>query len=101
MPDDWNEDMKRGLAVIAASDSLSGHHRVRGWRSCRHPGSTRSTCWHDRRIAGVETSANPNRECAGRQHPRRFGAQQLLINLVHNASDAALQTGGGVRRLEA
>src|SRR5436190_1628469 len=51
-----------------------------------------------RRIAGVETNLpiriEPSPEITIRADPDQL--EQLLINLVHNASDAALETGGGV-----
>jgi signal transduction histidine kinase len=51
------------------------------------------------RVAGLETriavrvETGPN--LSVRADPDQL--EQLLINLVHNAADAALQTGGGVR----
>ena len=95
------EDMKRGLAVIAArSDSLSRFTTAYA-RLARLP-APRLDAVHVptlvRRIAGVETRL-PIHVADGpdvqiRADPDQL--EQLLINLVHNASDAALQTGGAV-----
>jgi two-component system nitrogen regulation sensor histidine kinase NtrY len=101
MPDDWNEDMKRGLAVIAArSDSLSRFTTAYA-RLAKLPAPRLDTVNVPnlvRRIAGVETRL-PIHVADGpdvqiRADPDQL--EQLLINLVHNASDAALQTGGAV-----
>src|SRR3954454_24226988 len=101
MPDDWNEDMKRGLAVIAArSDSLSRFTTAYA-RLAKLPAPRLDTVNVPnlvRRIAGVETRL-PIHVADGpdvqiRADPDQL--EQLLINVVHNASDAALQTGGGV-----
>jgi len=101
MPDDWNEDMKRGLAVIAArSDSLSRFTTAYA-RLAKLPAPRLDTVNVPnlvRRIAGVETRL-PIHVADGpdvqiRADPDQL--EQLLINVVHNASDAALQTGGAV-----
>jgi two-component system nitrogen regulation sensor histidine kinase NtrY len=94
------EDMKRGLAVIAArSDSLSRFTTAYA-RLAKLPAPRLDTVNVPallRRIAGVETRlpihvAGPDAQI--RADPDQL--EQLLINLVHNAADAALQTGGGV-----
>ena len=95
------EDMKRGLAVIAArSDSLSRFTTAYA-RLAKLPAPRVDTVNVPelvRRIAGVETrlpihvADSPDVQI--RADPDQL--EQLLINLVHNASDAALQTGGGV-----
>src|SRR5712671_6953059 len=95
------EDMKRGLAVIAArSDSLSRFTTAYA-RLAKLPAPRLDTVNVSklvRRIAGVETrlpihvSDGPDVQI--RADPDQL--EQLLINLVHNASDAALQTGGAV-----
>jgi len=101
MPADWSEDMRRGLAVIAArSDSLSRFTTAYA-RLAKLPAprldSVNVTALV-RRIAGVETNLpiriEPSPEITIRADPDQL--EQLLINLVHNASDAALETGGGV-----
>src|SRR5689334_4853754 len=101
MPVDWSEDMRRGLAVIAArSDSLSRFTTAYA-RLAKLPAprldSVNVTALV-RRIASVETKLpiriEPSPDVTIRADPDQL--EQLLINLVHNASDAALQTGGGV-----
>ena len=101
MPDDWSEDMKRGLAIIAArSDSLSRFTTAYA-RLAKLPAprlDAVNVLAIVRRIAAVETRL-PIRILDGpdvviRADPDQL--EQLLINLVHNAADAALQTGGAV-----
>jgi nitrogen fixation/metabolism regulation signal transduction histidine kinase len=101
MPDDWNDDMRRGLAVIAArSDSLSRFTTAYA-RLAKLP-APRLDSVHVpglvRRVAGVETRLgvriNEGPDVTIRADPDQL--EQLLINLTHNAVDAALQTGGGV-----
>jgi len=101
MPEDWNDDMRRGLAVIAArSDALSRFTTAYA-RLAKLP-APRLDAVHVpqlvRRVAGVETRLgvriNEGPDLTIRADPDQL--EQLLINLVHNAVDAALQTGGGV-----
>jgi len=101
-PDDLEEDMKRGLAVIAArSDSLSRFTTAYA-RLAKLPAPRLDTVEVSglaRRVAGLETRL-PVRVDNGpdiliRADPDQL--EQLLINVVHNAVDAATQTGGGVR----
>ena len=95
------EDMKRGLAVIAArSDSLSRFTTAYA-RLAKLPAPRLDTVNVPklvRRIAGVETRlpihVAPGADLQIRADPDQL--EQLLINLVHNAADAALQTGGSV-----
>ncbi|HKB10243.1 MAG TPA: ATP-binding protein [Vicinamibacterales bacterium] len=95
------DDMRRGLAVIAArSDSLSRFTTAYA-RLAKLPAprlDAVNVTALIKRIAGVETRL-PIRladspDLTIRADPDQL--EQLLINLVHNASDAALQTGGGV-----
>jgi nitrogen fixation/metabolism regulation signal transduction histidine kinase len=95
------DDMKRGLAVIAArSDSLSRFTTAYA-RLAKLPAprlDAVNVTALVRRIASVETKL-PIRiadspDLTIRADPDQL--EQLLINLVHNASDAALQTSGGV-----
>ena len=101
MPHDWNEDMRRGLTVIAArSDSLSRFTTAYA-RLAKLPAprvDTIHTSALVRRVAGVETrlavriDAGP--DVTIRADPDQL--EQLLINLIRNGADAAMQTGGGV-----
>jgi two-component system, NtrC family, nitrogen regulation sensor histidine kinase NtrY len=100
-PHDLDEDIKRGLAVIAArSDSLSrfttAYARLAKLPAPRLDSMQVSTLVH--RVGGLETRLTvrvlPGPDLSIRADPDQL--EQLLINLVHNASDAALQTGGSV-----
>ena len=98
---DFLDDMKRGLAIIAArSDSLSRFTTAYA-RLAKLPAprlDTLNVSALVRRIAAVETRLPihiaDSPEISIRADPDQL--EQLLINLVHNASDAALQTGGSV-----
>jgi two-component system nitrogen regulation sensor histidine kinase NtrY len=95
------DDMKRGLAIIAArSDSLSRFTTAYA-RLAKLPApriDTVNVAALVRRIAAVETRLPIHVVDAPdvqiRADPDQL--EQLLINLVHNAADAALQTGGSV-----
>src|SRR2546426_42202 len=101
LPPDWDEDMKRGLAIIESrSESLSRFMEGYARLAQLPPPQLRPVevgSWI-RRVAGLETrlpvALRPGPalviEADGDQ------LEQLLINLVRNAADAALQTGGGV-----
>jgi nitrogen fixation/metabolism regulation signal transduction histidine kinase len=101
IPDDWNEDMRRGLAVIAArSDSLSRFTTAYA-RLAKLPAprvDSVKVLALVRRILNVETRlgvrVEPSPDITIRADPDQL--EQLLINLVHNAVDAALETHGGV-----
>jgi nitrogen fixation/metabolism regulation signal transduction histidine kinase len=101
LPDDWDDDLRRGLAIIAArSDSLSRFTTAYA-RLAKLPAPRRETVNLTalvRRVAGVETRL-PIKIVGGpdltiRADPDQL--EQLLINVLHNAVDAALQMGGGV-----
>jgi nitrogen fixation/metabolism regulation signal transduction histidine kinase len=95
------DDMRRGLAVIAArSDSLSRFTTAYA-RLAKLPAPKFQPVKVQAlvsRIASVETKLpiriEPSPDLDIRADPDQL--EQLLINLVHNACDAALQTGGGV-----
>ena len=101
-PADWQEDMGRGLEVIAArADALSrfmdGYARLARLPEPRPAEVNLETLI--RRVAGLETRL-PVAVRPG--PPVRIQAdadqiEQLLINLVHNAVDAVAETRGGVR----
>jgi nitrogen fixation/metabolism regulation signal transduction histidine kinase len=101
-PADWEEDMRRGLAVIAArSDSLSrfmeAYARLARLPPPRvQPIDLRSLV---QRAAAIETRlgvvVQPGRELT--VHADGDQLEQLLINLIRNGVDAALESGGGVR----
>jgi len=99
MPEDWSDDMRRGLAVIAArSDSLSrfttAYARLAKLPAPRIDSVHLSTLV--KRVAGVETrmgvrTAGPS-DATVRADPDQI--EQLLINLVRNAVDATIERGG-------
>jgi len=101
LPSDWNDDMRRGLAVIAArSDSLSrfttGYARLAKLPaprldSVRVLGLVRGILNVETRL-GVRVESSP--DVVVRADPDQL--EQLLINLVHNAVDASLETRGSV-----
>jgi signal transduction histidine kinase len=102
LPADWQEDMRRGLAVISArSESLSRFIGAYA-RLAKLPRPTLAPLdvgrWV-RRVVGLETrlpvSVQPGPDLV--IHADADQLEQLLINLLRNATDAALETGGGVR----
>lgn len=101
-PDDWEEDMRDGLAVIGArSESLSRFIGAYS-RLAKLPRPRLAPVRVEelaRRVAGLETrlkvevAAGPDLTVQGDGDQ----LEQLLINLIRNGADAALETGGGVR----
>ncbi len=100
-PDDWEEDMRRGLSVIASrSESLSrfmgAYARLAKLPRPRFQPVPIADCI--RRVAGLETRlavevvAGPDLIVSADADQ----LEQLFINLIRNAVDAALETGGGV-----
>jgi nitrogen fixation/metabolism regulation signal transduction histidine kinase len=101
MPEDWNDDMRRGLAVIAArSDSLSRFTTAYA-RLAKLPAPRLENVNVPalvRRVVGVETrlgiAVQEGPDFTVRADPDQL--EQLLINVCRNAVDAALQTAGSV-----
>jgi two-component system, NtrC family, nitrogen regulation sensor histidine kinase NtrY len=101
-PADWEEDLRSGLQVIESRSESLGRFMGAYARLARLPrpsvGPVRVADWVHR-VAALETRLEV------RVHPgptvvvTADGDQldQLLINLLHNAVDAALETGGGVQ----
>lgn len=101
-PSDWREDMKRGLDVIAdRSESLSRFMEAYS-RLARLPQPTFQsvdvgTCI--RKVVALSTRLDVE-VVAGPEltiQADRDQIEQALINLIRNAVDAALETGGRVR----
>ena len=95
--------MRSGLNVIAArTDGLAPfHERLRAPGPAAAPGlqPVDVGAWI-RRVVGLEPrlpveACRPARKC--RSKPIPTSSSSCLINLVRNAVDAALETGGGVR----
>ena len=99
---DWQEDMRAGLNVIAArTDGLARFMNAYARLAKLPPPAFRTMevgPWI-RRVVGLEPrlqiQLSPGPELSIRADPDQL--EQLLINLLHNAVDAALETGGGVR----
>lgn len=101
LPADWHEDMTRGLDVIAArSESLSRFTTAYA-RLAKLPAPQVQDVRVAElvaRVAKMDTRVAVRVE-EGSQVALRADLdqlEQLLINLLHNAVDAALETGGGV-----
>jgi len=101
-PDDWRDDMQRGLAVIASRADALSRFTASYARLARPPPPVRKPVDFGgllRRVAALE-SRLPVRLDDG--PPITVNAdpdqlEQLLINVMRNAVDASLETGGGVR----
>jgi two-component system, NtrC family, nitrogen regulation sensor histidine kinase NtrY len=99
--DDWREDARRGLSIIASrSESLSrfmGAYARLAKLPRPHPGPIEVASWIreaarlEQRLT-VAVRPGPSLEIQG----DRDQLDQLLINLLRNAADASLETGGGV-----
>ncbi|HWS87840.1 MAG TPA: ATP-binding protein [Pyrinomonadaceae bacterium] len=102
LPADWREDVRSGLDVVSArAESLSRFMESYA-RLARLPPPKMALVGLGqlvRRVAGLETrvrvSVVPGPELTVRADADQL--EQLLINLVRNAADASLVTGGGVR----
>jgi two-component system, NtrC family, nitrogen regulation sensor histidine kinase NtrY len=99
---DWEQDMRSGLQIIAArSDSLARFMNAYA-RLAKLPPPVLQPVdvgASIRRVVGLEprlaVELRPGPEIQIQADPDQL--EQLLINLLHNAVDAALETGGGVR----
>lgn len=101
--EDWQEDLRDGLSIVAGRAEALGRFMAAYSRLARLPAPQRQR--HDlaalvRRAAALETRLRV-------MVPPDVGSvlvdidadqvEQALINLIRNAADAALETGGGVR----
>jgi nitrogen fixation/metabolism regulation signal transduction histidine kinase len=102
LPEDWQADLKEGLAVMSARAEALSRFMEDYSRLARLPSpklQETELAPLVRRVLGLETrlkvdlAAGP--DLAIRADPDQL--EQLLINLVRNAVDAALETKGGVR----
>lgn len=100
--DDWRDDMRRGLAVIASRAEALSRFTGAYARLARLPeptlGPVDVRSWIQR-VVGLETRMEVSLVQGPDLMIRADGDQldQLLINLLHNAVDAALEAAGGVR----
>jgi len=100
-PPDLDEDMRRGLAVIAArAEALSRFMEAYSRLARLPPPQLRPVEVGALvlRVAGLETRlkvvVREGTEAIVRADPDQI--EQLFINILRNAADAALETGGGV-----
>ena len=101
-PADWQDDMIRGLAVIASRSEALGRFMGDYARLARLPQPSRRAVnvgeWLQR-VVKLENRITvfllPGPALVIQADSDQL--EQLLINLLHNAVDAALETGGGVR----
>ncbi len=100
-PEDWHADARRGLGVIATRADALGRFTASYSRLARLPkpelgpvdveGLVRRVVGLDTRLA-VTVRPGPAVEVPA----DRDQMEQMLINLLRNAVDASLETGGGV-----
>ena len=99
--EDWEEDMRRGLAVIAARSEALSRFMSAYARLARLPQPTLAPVPIGeviRRVVGLETRLRPELTPGPEMTVQADSDQieQLLINILRNAADASLETGGGV-----
>ncbi len=102
LPPDWRDDMRHGLAVInTRADALSrfiGAYARLAKLPRPHFQPLGVGPWAHR-VAALETRVKveiePGPEMTVRGDPDQL--EQVLINLLRNAAEASLETGGGVR----
>jgi two-component system nitrogen regulation sensor histidine kinase NtrY len=99
---DWQEDMRSGLTVIAArTDGLARFMNAYARLAKLPPPIFQplNVSQWIRRVTGLEPRLQVQLKPGPDVEIQADQAQldQLLINLLHNAVDAALETGGGVR----
>ncbi len=101
LPDDWQEDVQRGLEVITARAEaltrfMETYSRLARLPQPRFQAVNLGACV--RRVVELETRAPVSLRPGPELTIQADGDQleQLLINLLRNAVDAALETAGGV-----
>jgi nitrogen fixation/metabolism regulation signal transduction histidine kinase len=101
LPEDWRDDMRSGLNVIASrSEALSRFMSAYARLAKLPPPALAPVPIGDllRRVAGLETRLRPSLT-PGPETTVMADCDQLeqaFINLIRNAADASMQTGGGV-----
>lgn len=101
LPEDWRDDMKRGLGIIGSRSEALSRFMGAYARLAKLPRpqfASTDVGALIRRVAGLETRlavvVEPGPEAVIPADSDQI--EQLLINLVRNAVDAARETGGGV-----
>jgi nitrogen fixation/metabolism regulation signal transduction histidine kinase len=99
--DDWEADARRGLEVISSRAEALSRFMASYSQLARLPPPRRSEVEVGalvRRVASLEARMSVGVECGPDVRVRADADQleQLLINLLRNGVDAALETGGGV-----
>ncbi len=101
-PHDWEDDLSQGLGIIAERSGALSRFMASYAQLTHLPKPTLGPLdvetWV-RRVAGLETRLKVEVETGPAASIAADGDQldQLLINLVRNGVDAAVETGGGVR----
>jgi two-component system, NtrC family, nitrogen regulation sensor histidine kinase NtrY len=101
-PSDWEDDLDRGLTIISSRAEALSRFMAAYARLAKLPPPIRQEIevgpWV-RRIAQLETRVPVELEAGPELTIHADGDQleQLLINLVRNAADAVVETGGGVK----
>ena len=102
MPQDWREDMRRGLSIIAGRTDALSRFTTAYTALARLPRPNMRAVDLSalvERVARLEMrkgiEIQPGERVEVQADPDQL--EQLLINLMRNAVDAALETGGGVR----
>jgi nitrogen fixation/metabolism regulation signal transduction histidine kinase len=101
LPEDWRDDMRRGLSIIAARSEALSRFMSAYARLAKLPRPKFATVdvksWVER-VAALERRVTPvllpGPPLSIQGDPDQL--EQLLINLLRNAADAALETAGGV-----
>jgi two-component system, NtrC family, nitrogen regulation sensor histidine kinase NtrY len=100
-PADWEEDLARGLAVIASRSEALGRFMTAYAQLARLPQPKLRSVEIGmllRRVVRLETRlavhVQPGPDVTIAADPDQL--EQLLINLIRNAVDASVETGGGV-----
>jgi nitrogen fixation/metabolism regulation signal transduction histidine kinase len=99
---EWEEDLSRGLSVIASRSESLGRFMTSYARLASLPQPRLRAVEIGslvRRVAGLETrlavAVQAGQEVTLQADPDQM--EQVLINLIRNAVDASLETGGSVR----
>src|SRR5688572_6468168 len=102
LPEDWRDDMRRGLSIIATRTDALSRFTIAYTALARLPRPNLQQVDLSalvERVARLETrksiQVQPGDAVSLQADPDQL--EQLLINLMRNAVDAALETGGNVR----